>query len=144
MQKQRKHKNLPCINPLCKFYLQNDKVIKRGKTHAGFQTFFCKTCKHKFVETRDTPLFYKHFPLKAIVDFCEDIAEGYSIRSTRAASKHHRDTLGRLRDSMLSNQAYFNDLLKNQYHWKKDARKKLWEQLQKRKRGYSDESQAVS
>ena len=144
MSQQRKHQNLPCINPLCEFYLQNDRIIKRGKTHSGFQHFFCQSCKKKFVETRDTPLFYKHLPLEAIVSFCQDITEGYSIRTISEETGHHRDTLGRLRDNMLSNRDYFDDILKNQYHWKKDARKKLWKKLQKRKRGYWDESQVVS
>lgn len=104
---------MTCQNAKCRFYNKEygKDIIKRGKNRAGHQQYKCYHCGKIFVETSNTPLYYKHMSEKEIVRICKLLIEKNGIRSIERITGHHRDTIGRLLGDLAEQASWVNELL---------------------------------
>jgi transposase-like protein len=87
-----------CPNETCADYgkRQSDhqhNVVKFGKTKAGRQRYWCKTCGATFTETKGTLFYRRRTPEEEIIDTLALIAEGNRISSLARAKGHKEDTI---------------------------------------------------
>ena len=87
-----------CPNETCSDYgkLQSSEqhnINKFGKTKAGRQRYWCKTCGTTFTETKGTLFYRRRTPEGEIIDTLALIAEGNRISSLVRATGHKEDTI---------------------------------------------------
>ncbi|MCP4600768.1 MAG: IS1 family transposase [Proteobacteria bacterium] len=85
-------------NKVCPDYgkLQNEEqhnIIRFGKSKAGRQRYWCKTCKKTFTETKGTIFYRRRTSEDKIIDTLALIAEGSRISSLARAKGHKEDTI---------------------------------------------------
>ncbi len=91
-----------CQNEKCSHFRKEKgkDIIKRGKSKAGHQRFFCFHCDTYFVETKGTPLYKRKLSEQKIKAICKEFVETASIRATERKAHVHRDTVMSLLDSL--------------------------------------------
>lgn len=87
-----------CQNSECSYYLVEGgkRVVKKGFNSAGHQVYMCRYCHGNFVETVNTPLYYKHLDEKEIELIGKLSNEKMGIRAIERVTGHHRDTVSRI------------------------------------------------
>jgi len=87
-----------CQNSECSYYLTEDGkcIVKKGFNSAGHQVYLCRYCQGNFVETINTPLYYKHLDEKEIELIGKLSNEKMGIRAIERVTGHHRDTVSRI------------------------------------------------
>ncbi len=113
MVRPRGEINVICQNEKCKYYLKEESkdIIKRGKYNTGHQRYYCNHCKTFFMETKGTPLFYKHLTKSEIINICKHLVEKNGIRSIERITGHHRDTIGDLIEDLALHAEFVNSIL---------------------------------
>lgn len=113
MARPRGENTATCQNSRCRYYQKENKkdIIKRGKNRAGHQQYRCLHCNKTFVETANTPLYYKHLSEKEITNICKLLVEKNGIRSIERVTGHHRDTIGRLLEDLAEHAMKVSDNL---------------------------------
>ena len=87
-----------CPNKQCcdygKVQSKEQKNIKKfGKTEAGKQRFYCKSCKQSFTETKGTIFYRRRTAEDEIIECLVFVAEGTRISSIARAKGHKEDTI---------------------------------------------------
>ena len=87
-----------CPNPQCcdygKTQSKAQKNIKKfGKTKAGKQRFYCKSCDQSFTETKGTIFYRRRTAEDEIIECLVFVAEGTRISSIARAKGHKEDTI---------------------------------------------------
>jgi len=116
MARPRSKIDITCQNHRCKYFLKEKgkDIIKRGKNKARHQQYYCHHCNKWFVETANTPLYWKHLSEEEIITICKHLVEKNGIRSIERITGHHRDTIGRLLEDMAIHAETMNEyLIKN-------------------------------
>ena len=75
-------------------------IIKRGKSKAGHQRYYCFHCNHYFVDTKGTPLYRRKLSERKIIAICKEVVETRGIRATARQVHVHRDTVMDLLDDL--------------------------------------------
>jgi len=103
---------ITCQNSECSFYLvENGKhIVKKGFNSAGHQVYLCRYCNGNFVETINTPLYYKHLDEKEIELIGKLACEKVGIRATERITGHHRDTVSRIVRDLAGHAGFVEDL----------------------------------
>jgi transposase-like protein len=81
------------------------------KNRAGHQQYYCNHCNRWFVETENTPLYYKHLSKPEIINICKHFVEKNCIRSIERITGHYRDTIGNLIEDLASHAEFVNSIL---------------------------------
>lgn len=91
-----------CQNEKCSHFRKETgkNIIKRGKSKAEHQRFFCFHCDTYFVETKGTPLYKRKLKANKIKEICKEFVETEGIRATERKVHVHRDTIMSLLDSL--------------------------------------------
>ena len=88
-----------CLNPACKDHGRragdNLAVAYRYGAEKQYRVLVCRTCKGRFSERKNTPLFRAHLPQEKAVSLLEHLSEGCGVRQTGRLVKVHRDTVMR-------------------------------------------------
>ncbi len=63
------------------------------------------------METKGTPLYWKHLSESEIINICKHLVEKNGIRSIERITGHHRDTIGRLLEDIAEHAAEMNEYL---------------------------------
>lgn len=116
MARPRSKIEITCQNRKCRYFLkeQGKDIVKRGRNRAGHQQYCCNHCHTWFVETANTPLYWKHLSEAEIINICKHLVEKNGIRSIERITGHHRDTIGRLLEDLAEHAEQMNDyLIKN-------------------------------
>lgn len=113
MGRPRSKIDITCQNPECRYFLREEgkDIVKRGKNRAGHQQYYCNRCRKWFVETANTPLYWRHLSESEIINICKHLVEKNGIRSVERITGHHRDTIGRLLEDMAAHAEQMNDYL---------------------------------
>jgi transposase-like protein len=84
-----------CPNKECQLHakVDEDNIIKFGKSTQGVQRYQCKSCKATFTATRGTLFYRKRTPLKDIFETLALLAEGVRISSLSRAKGFKEDTI---------------------------------------------------
>jgi transposase-like protein len=84
-----------CPNEKCDEYGQVDEnhVVRYGKTVAGVQRYQCRTCGKTFTATRGTLFYRKQTPRKDILETLAMLAEGMRISSISRVKGFKEDTI---------------------------------------------------
>jgi len=143
MVRPRSIHTITCQNPACKYFLREDgkDIIKRGKNHAGHQRYFCNRCKTWFVETSNTPLYYKHLSKSKIIEICTYLMKKNSIRRIERITGHHRDTIGRLLEDICCHAEIMDTTLREELNVGQVEMDELWLFINKHKRRLSKTAQ---
>jgi len=90
--------DVTCQNSECSFYLlkAGRHVVKKGFNSAGHQVYMCRHCRGNFVETINTPMYYKHLDEKEVMLIGKLANEKVGIRASERITGHHRDTVSRI------------------------------------------------
>ena len=105
-----------CPNEACDDYekVDDNNIVKYGKTRKGVQRFFCKTCEKAFSATKNTLFYCKQTPKKDILETLSLLADGVRITSISRAKGFKEDTiLNWLRQATLHAQEVEELLLKD-------------------------------
>jgi LacI family transcriptional regulator len=91
--------NFCCLNPACPQYGRRGGEALRVHSRCGarrqYRILECRTCKGRFSERKNTPLFRSHLPRDKAVSILEHLNEGCGVRQTERLVKVHRDTVMR-------------------------------------------------
>lgn len=128
-----------CPNPRCRYYLEEEgkDIIKKGKYPSGHQRYYCKHCKTYFMETNETPLYWKHLSKEEIIRICKLLVEKNGIRSIERITGHHRDTISRLLEDLAEHAEAVNDILLKEVKLSPIEVDELWSAVKKNKRELS-------
>ncbi|MDP6156449.1 MAG: hypothetical protein QGH39_01505 [Candidatus Thermoplasmatota archaeon] len=139
MARPRSKIDITCQNHTCKYFLKEDgkDILKRGRNIAGHQQYFCNHCRKWFVETANTPLYWKHLSEKEIINICKHLVEKNGIRSIERITGHHRDTIGRLIEDMAIHAETMNEYLIKNLKLTAIECDELWSFVKKNKRKLS-------
>jgi transposase-like protein len=90
--------DVTCQNSECSFYLlkKGRDVVKKGFNSAGHQVYMCRHCSGNFVETINTPMYYKHLDEDEVMLIGKLANEKVGIRACERITGHHRDTVSRI------------------------------------------------
>lgn len=101
-----------CQNSECSYYLvENGKrIVKKGFNSAGHQVYLCRYCHGNFVETINTPLYYKHLDEEEIELIGKLANEKMGIRAIERVTGHHRDTVSRIVKDLAGHAGFVEDL----------------------------------
>jgi len=143
MVRPRDEIDITCQNPKCKYFLKEKgkDIIKRGKNRSGHQQYFCNNCQKWFVETANTPLYYKHLSKLQIIQICKHLVEKNGIRSIERITGHHRDTIGRLLEDLALHAELINDILLNEVKLGQFEVDEMWTFIKKNKKTLSKKAQ---
>lgn len=144
MARPRGKIDVVCQNPDCKYYLREEgkDIIKRGKdAKTSHQRYFCNHCKRFFMETKGTPLFYKHLSEEEIIIICKHFVEKNGIRSIERITGHHRDTIGRLLTDIAEHATQMNDILIRELELSPIECDEFWSFVKKNKKMLSKKAQ---
>jgi len=101
-------------------------IKKFGKTKAGKQRFYCKSCKQSFTETKGTIFYRRRTAEDEIIECLVFVAEGTRISSIARAKGHKEDTiLDWIREAARHAEAVEEILLKD-YQLKRAQIDALW------------------
>jgi len=81
-----------------------------GQNSAGRQVYLCRYCNGNFVETINTPLYYKHLDEKEIELIGKLACEKVGIRATERITGHHRDMVSRIIKDLAGHAGFVEDL----------------------------------
>jgi LacI family transcriptional regulator len=88
-----------CSNTACKDHGVrtggNLAVAYRHGAEKQYRVLVCRTCKGRFSERKNTPLYRSHLPQEKAVSLLEHLNEGCGVRQTGRLVKVHRDTVMR-------------------------------------------------
>jgi transposase-like protein len=142
MARPRSKIDITCQNSSCNYYLaeKGKDIIKRGKNGAGNQQYFCKHCRSWFVETVNTPLYYKHLPLPEIAYICYLLSCGYSIRHIAKMTDHNRNTICYLLDDLVVNPTCINNIFLKESLMDQSKINRLWSAILTKKKSLSKEA----
>lgn len=101
-----------CQNSECSYYLAETgkHIVKKGFNSAGHQVYMCRYCHGNFVETVNTPLYYKHLDEKEIELIGKLANEKMGIRAIERVTGHHRDTVSRIVKDLAGHAEFVEDL----------------------------------
>lgn len=101
-----------CQNSECSHFLveSGKHIVKKGFNSAGHQVYMCRYCNGNFVETINTPLYYKHLDPEEIELIGKLANEKVGIRATERITGHHRDTVSRVLKDLASHAEFVEDL----------------------------------
>ncbi len=92
--------NVFCPNKDCKDYgLRNQNNIGTRGMYGKDKTrtlLYCRTCGHRFAETKCTAFFGLHLPGETIQQIIHHAAEGVSVRGTARLLNLDKDTVNRV------------------------------------------------
>lgn len=136
MARPRGEIDITCQNPRCSHYMKEKgkDIIKKGKNRAGHRQYYCFYCRSYFVETANTPLYHKHLSKREITKICKLLVEKNGIRSIERITGHHRDTIGRLLESMAAHAALVNDYMIKDLKLGQFEVDEIWSTVKKNKR----------
>jgi transposase-like protein len=139
MARPRSKIEITCQNRKCRYFLkeQGKDIVKRGKNRVGHQQYYCNHCQTWFVETANTPLYWKHLSEGEIINICKHLVEKNGIRSIERITGHHRDTIGRLLEDMAEHAEHMNDYLIKNLELTPFECDELWSMVKKNRRKLS-------
>lgn len=84
-----------CPNEECKEYgqVENNQIVRYGKTAAGVQRYQCRCCGKSFTATKGTLFYRKQTPRKDILETLALLAEGMRISSISRVKGFKEDTI---------------------------------------------------
>jgi LacI family transcriptional regulator len=89
-----------CQNPDCPLAGQRGQGNLTVCAHYGTQEqrrlLYCRTCKYRFSERRNTPLFDCRLPHDTLLAILCHLADGCGVRQTARLTGVGKDTVGRL------------------------------------------------
>jgi transposase-like protein len=143
MARPRSKIEITCQNRKCRYFLkeQGKDIVKRGKNRAGHQQYYCNHCRTWFVETANTPLYWKHLSEDEIINICKHLVEKNGIRSIERITGHHRDTIGRLLEDLAEHAEQMNDYLIKNVGLTPFECDELWSMVKKNRRKLSVRAQ---
>ena len=97
------------MDDLCRFCCQNAACPLAGQRGQGNLTvcaryginqqhrlLYCRTCKYRFSERKNTPLFGSRLPRDQLLAVLKHLADGCGVRQTARLTGVDKDTVGRL------------------------------------------------
>lgn len=143
MARPRSKIGITCQNWKCRYFLKErgKDIVKRGKNRAGHQQYYCNHCCTWFVETANTPLYWKHLSEDEIISICKHLVEKNGIRSIERITGHHRDTIGRLLEDLAEHAEQMNDYLIKNVGLTPFECDELWSMVKKNRRKLSVRAQ---
>jgi transposase-like protein len=97
-----------------------------GKTKAGKQRFYCKSCEQSFTETKGTIFYRRRTAEGEIIECLVFVAEGTRISSIARAKGHKEDTiLAWIRDAAAHAEAV-EEILMTDYQLERAQIDALW------------------
>ena len=144
MARPRGKIDVVCQNQECSYYRieEGKEIIKRGKdAQTGRQRYLCKHCGKFFMETKGTPLYYKHLSEEDVILICKLLVERNGIRSIERITGHHRDTIGRLLSDLAEHAKEINEFLMRDVKLSPVECDELWTFIKKNKRRLTPNAQ---
>lgn len=86
-------------------------VVRRGRNSAGHQKYQCKRCGRHFVETINTPLYYRHLSEDKVTLIGRMLNEKMGIRAIERVTGIHRDTVMRVARDLAMHAEHVHGLL---------------------------------
>lgn len=101
-------------------------IIKFGKTQAGKQRYYCKSCKETFTETKGTILYRRRVDESEIIESLILLAEGVRISSIARAKGHTEDTILDWLRAAAEHAGEIEEILMKDHHIQRGQIDALW------------------
>ena len=84
-----------CPNQGCELYgqIENNRLVRNGKTPRGVQRFLCRCCRKTFTQTKGTLFYRRSTPDEQILEVLALLAEGMRISSIHRVKGFKEDTI---------------------------------------------------